>query len=41
MDKFVTSSSNYVGKELKLRDAKDPLGGKVALSSANFDEMIF
>ena len=31
------SSSKYVGKELKLRDSKDPLGGKV-LNSANFDE---
>jgi hypothetical protein len=38
MDKFATTQSNYVGKEAKFRDAKDPLGGKVTLSSANYDD---
>ena len=40
MDKFGTVSSSYVGKEFKLRDAKDPLGAQVNVSSANFDEWI-
>ena len=40
MDKFATTQSNYVGKEAKFRDAKDPLGGKVTLSSANHDDMM-
>ena len=41
MEKLCTISSPYIGKEFKLREGRDPLGGgQVDVNSPNFDYLM-